>query len=405
MYKHLFLLISIVSLNLLAAPMSPLDYAPSRHSNYEIRQMYRAMFKDDLKGEDCFKRAYIWSYQFVNQFNARPIKVFFHYTDKFNFELDSQGESGSLARLLNGGSKIVWDFHVAPAVENEKGEIIVLDPIVFPKKGIMKLNEWIDGLAARGEFYLKKRSEKLFDDLEKADKKLDRNKDRLKRQIKNEIDTQYTRERISELENEIKSIKDKMKYLGIISKGRRKKITCSEITNIEDFDKNQWDAWCFYQKSSMYYFAPGELRVLNYGTLGNHKPGRLSTQEEINALINSTYRFPVNEENIELEKYFRNGNSIYSEMFYQDGANYVMSDFTDYYLELSLSEVKAPKRPDLEWFKTHLKLKDPELERRLEREREEEEERLEALRKEEERRQRRQRRADRERRRRERRNN
>jgi hypothetical protein len=401
--KKLTLVLFLIMTNIgFAAPVSPLDYAPSRHSDREIRSMYKAMFKDELKGEDCFKRAYIWSYQFANQFNARPIKVFFHYTDKFNFELDSQGQTGGLNRLLNGGSKIVWDFHVAPAVENNKGELIVLDPIVFPKKGIMTLNEWINGLAARGEYFLKKRSEKLFEDLDKAQDKLVKMNKRLKRQIKNEVETQFTREKINELKDEIKEVKETMQYLGIKSKSRRDKIKCSEIVNIEDFDRNQWDAWCFYQKSSMYYFATGELRVLNYGTLGKHRPGKKSTQEEINALINSTYRFPVNSENKTLEIYFKNGRGLYSEEFYRDGANYVMRDFTDYYLELALTEVKVGSRPDLEWFKSYLKLKDPEMERRLERERKEEEERLENEIKEEERRQRR---IERENRRRNRRNN
>jgi len=384
-----------------AQPVAPLDYNPSEHSNSELKKMYNSLFEEELKGEDCFKRAYLWSYQMVSLFNARPIKVFFHYTDKFNFELDSQGENGGLSRLLNGGSKIVWDFHVAPAVANTAGEIIVMDPKVFPGKGPMKLQDWIDGLAQRGEFFLKKRKDKLYDELEDISKKLGRNKDRLRRQIKNELETKYTREKIKDLEIEAQEIKDKMKYLGIISKRQTKKIECDEIINIEDFDKNQYNAWCFYQKTSMYYFATGELRVLNYGTLNNHAPGKLSTQEEINALINSTYRYPVNSENLELTEYFGRNKDMYQQRFYNDGANYQAFDFTDYYLELSLTEVKNTSRPDLEWFKTHIKLKDPALERRLEREQEEQERRLRDIEREE---RRAQRQLDRERRRRERNN-
>lgn len=369
----------------LAQPIAPLDYQASQHSKTEIRKMYNSLYSEELKGEDCFKRAYIWSYQLVQNFNARPIKVFFHYTDKFNFELDSQGVEGGLARMFNGGSKIVWDFHVAPAVEDEQGNVIVFDPKVFPGKGPMTLTQWIDGLADRGEFFLKKRKDKLYDDLESVTNKLERKRKRLRKLIERELDTSFVRADIKELEKEEDEIKATMDRLGIISKRKTKKITCSEITNIEEFDQNQWGAWCFYQKTSMYYFATGELRVLNYGTLGNHQRGQLSTQGEINALINDKFRGPVNPDyNPEL---FENGASIYSQSNYDDGANYQATQFTDYYLELALSEVKSSHRPDLEFFKTYLKLKDPDFERELERQRKEEEERQEELRKEEERRQ------------------
>lgn len=367
-----------------AQPLQPLDYSPSQHSKQEIRRMYNTLFKDELKGEDCFKRAYIWSYQMVKEFNARPIKVFFHYTDKFNFELDSQGVEGGLARRLNGGSKIVWDFHVAPAVENEDGTVIVLDPKVFPGKGPMTLQQWIDGLAARGETFLKKRKEKLYDDLESVNNKLEKRERRLRRQIKNGLETTYTREAISKLKAEKVEIEQTMDRLGIISKRQTKKITCSEINHIEQFDQNQWDAWCFYQKTSMYYFATGELRVLNYGMLGNHE-GSIANQGEINALINSTYRGPVNEDYN--PEFFTNGNTIWKQANYDDGAKYEAVEFTDYYLELSLTEVKTPSRPKLDFFKTHLRLKDPEFEKKLEEQKKKEEERAERERKEEQKRQ------------------
>jgi hypothetical protein len=365
--KKLLLSVCLVfSLNILAGPVSPLNYSPSSHNKAEIRKMYQALYKDELKGKDCFKRAYLWSYQLVNKFKARPIKVFFHYTNKFNRELDSQGETTRLGRWMNGGSKIVWDFHVAPAVERNDGTIIVMDPTVFPKEGPMTLQEWINGLVKRGEFFLKRRKQALFKDLEKANKKIDRLTRRFHRQVESGLDTRLTVKKIKEEKEEIANIYKTMKFIGINSKtGKTKPITCSEITHIETFDKNQETAWCFYQKASMYYYAVGELRVLNYGTLGNHKPGRLSTQAEINGVINSAFRLPVNPENDVVAKYFANGKTMYSQKFYNDGANYQAFEFTDFYLENSLEEVKSPYRPDLDFYKRLVRLTTPEEQRRL----------------------------------------
>ena len=259
--------------------------------------------------------------------------------------------------------------------------VIVLDPKVFPGRGPMTLDQWINGLAARGETFLKKRKDKLYDDLDKTNNKLERKRKRLRNQIKNGTDTSFTREDIRELEAKKLEIEQTMDRLGIISKRQTKKITCDEITNIEEFDQNQWDDWCFYQKTSMYYFATGELRVLNYGMLGAQS-GAVASQGEINAMINDKFRGPVNPDyNPEL---FTNGQTIYEQSNYDDGANYIASEFTDYYLELSLTEVKSQFRPELDFFKYHLMLKDPDYIQALEDAAKEEEERLERERKRQE---------------------
>lgn len=359
-------LLALWSFKVLSQPVSPLNYTPSRHSDTEIKSIYKALFKGDkLKGEDCFKRAYLWAYQMEQKFNARPIKVFFHYTNKFNKELDSQGKESSLGRRLSGGSRIVWDFHVAPAVENENGEVMVFDPVVFPKHGrAMTLKTWVQKLSNRGEFFLKRRAKKLIKDRNQSKSNINRYKKMISNASTTGEKTSY-RIKLNEATQELKETKKLMKYIGVNSNGSTNPIKCREIEHIEEFDKNQYTEWCHYQKTSMYYFATGELRVLNYGTLGNHAPGKLSTQNEINNVIYYTLRYPINPENLNTKKYFQNGNDMYQQKFYDDGAKYEATEFSDYYLWMSLHEFKKKHRPELEFFKTYVTSRDKDLENKL----------------------------------------
>lgn len=371
--------ITAMTVSTFAQPVAPYDYEPSEHSKSELQEIYNALIKDEMKGEDCFKRAYLWSYQMVHTFKAKPIKVFFHYTDKFNAELDAQGKETKLGRLFGGGSKIMWDFHVAPALEDDKGNVYVLDPIVFPRAGgPQTLQEWVDGLKKRGDYFLNKRKGKVLDELDYHEGKLASYQAKRQKLISKERSLDNINSKITTVKAEIKKQEDLLKYLGV-SKNRSVKdtISCSPITHIEEFDKHQKDAYCFYQKSSMYYYATGELRILNYGTLDYKSDGNRSNQYDINRIIGNIYRWPVNETNLATKEYFAYGKDMYNQEFYDDGANYTRDSFTDYYLEKALSEIEYKNRPDLALFKSQaIAITDEYLEQvKLEEERIKEEER------------------------------
>lgn len=359
---------SLYSLDL---PVSPMDnYTPTEHTLDEVNKFYNILMKGELKGDDCFKRAYIWSYQLHHFFGVKSLKVFFHYTDRFNKELDQMGTNSRVGRWLNGGSSFVWDFHVAPAVKLTNGEIMVLDPTVFPStKRPMTLKEWVDGLKKRGEYYLKKRKEKLIDQLERAER----------RYYSALNSTEYSYDLVS-LRDKINEIVKEMQGLGLTRYNQNisELIQCKQIEHIMTFDQEQDTQWCHYQLSSMYYYATGELRALNYGPL-HYDPSNYSNKQSLlNTLINEVYRWPVNRNNLVTAPYFERGESLYQDDFFAQGADlFQVYEFRNYYIERSLDEIEKKYRPEFSAFLSNPVAIDPEEQRRLERERREEQRRRE----------------------------
>src|SRR5690554_1400048 len=155
-----------------AAPISPMEgYRTTDHSRYELDNFWRdvSVMDSQMKGKDCFKRAMLWSYKLDKDYGVASKKIFLHYTDKFNRELDDQGRRGIAARLgriFSGNAG--WDFHVAPAV-TVNGKDYVLDPQFRP--GPESVEDWLDSFMERGEALLKKRHLKLLKDLRKYERK------------------------------------------------------------------------------------------------------------------------------------------------------------------------------------------------------------------------------------------
>ncbi len=107
----------------IAAPISPIEgYTTTTHDKYELDRFWNDVSSMDrgMKGKDCFKRAMLWSFKLDRKYNVKTKKVFMHYTNKFNHELDDQGRSGVGALVGRFFSRNAgWDFHVAPVVNIE----------------------------------------------------------------------------------------------------------------------------------------------------------------------------------------------------------------------------------------------------------------------------------------------
>jgi hypothetical protein len=243
-----------------AAPISPINgYDTTNHSQEDLK-VFWSKLKDlerKMKGKDCFKRANIWSYKLWKEDGVKSKKIFMHYTNKFNRELDNLGRTGFSSRFSGlFSSNIAWDFHVAPAVTVD-GVDYVLDP--YLRKNPQPTIEWVDQLTKRGEYRLKKRKSEIVKELKKLRKKLKRalrEKDLL------------AGDRVTILKEKITKIQNKMQYLGLNEDPKQViDIKCKKIDHIMLFDRNQTSEWCFYQEASMYYFATRELRYLNYGLL------------------------------------------------------------------------------------------------------------------------------------------
>jgi extradiol dioxygenase family protein len=295
------------SLAAFAAPISPMDnYTTSDHTEAELKIFWNKVrsLENQFKGKDCFKRANIWSYTLNKNYKVYSKKVFMHYTDKFNYEIDDMGRTGVNARLGRVfSSNKGWDFHVAPAV-TINGVDYVLDPHL--RKAPEKTEDWVEFLTERGEHRLKIRHRELLDDLAKARK-------RLARSLSEKSGTYVE---IAENRAKVKEIEEKLKYLGLTENPNQKiDIKCKKITHIMEYDGNQFTEWCYYQETSMYYYGPLQLRLLNYGD------------------IPRDLRLPVTDSN------------YYTDTYFAEGRNYVYRDFDLGQLEESLSEFKPANKP------------------------------------------------------------
>jgi hypothetical protein len=298
------------SLTAVAQPLSPMDgYETSKHSKTDLNRFWNRVkgIEKNLKGKDCFKRAMIWSYSLNKHENVDSKKVFMHYTNKFNREIDDMGRSGAGARLGRiFSSNKGWDFHVAPAVSVD-GVDYVLDPHL--RKGPETTEQWVEFLTERGESRLKYRQKDLLKDLRRARKRLARS--RRNKTMDLELVTEYRKS--------VREIQNKLKYLGLTEDPKQKiDIKCKKITNINEFDLNQETQWCYYQEASMYYFATLELRLLNYGNL-----------------TGPDMRNPITDSKYHTEKNYAQG-----------ARNYSHNRFETKYLEGSLDEFKTSKRPE-----------------------------------------------------------
>lgn len=294
----------ILSTSAMSAPITPMDgYYETEHTRSELNNFWRTVkgMAGKMKGKDCFKRAHMWSFKLERSYGVKSKKIFMHYTDKFNHELDDQGRRGFGARLGRlFSSNDGWDFHVAPVV-NINGEDIVLDGKLRDQPDTVE--QWVDFLTSRGVSLLKKRQKKLVKDLKKYRKRLRRNS--------------ITAEQSRDYRKKIREIQEKMAYLGLSENLNQKvEIKCKQIDNISDFDKEQQSEWCHYQMASMYYFGPLQLRYLNYGEL------------------NWDQRLPVTDLSLHTEANFR------------EGGNYVYRSWDYDQLEGSLDELKVEHKVD-----------------------------------------------------------
>lgn len=226
-----------------AGPISPMrDYNPSTHTMSEVMDMWNTMDKD-VKGKDCYKRAHVWAWDMYKNYGAMSTKVFIHYTDKWNNELDAHARSRS---------NKTWDYHVAPGVRLDNGEVMVLDGHVgkIPLQPVT-ITEWVDFLSARGEYLLKERQTELLKDLNRFKRKLSRTRSSGK---------------IRKYTDRIASIRATMAKIGVTEDPNQyMEIKCKKITHIMDFDLGQFDEWCYYSEAPMYYWNQIGLRLLNLG--------------------------------------------------------------------------------------------------------------------------------------------
>ncbi len=338
-----FLLGTIATLSLssavMAAPYSPMtNYTPSDHSENELTRIWSEM-RTDLKGKDCYRRAHLWAYSMKQKRNVDSSKIFIHYTNKFNRELDNmgRGKMGWFERKffsVDGVSKrdigmfrsnITWDYHVAPMLSIENEDVVVdryLDlayDASYPYTDQESWNlytrpaspsEWVEALTVRGEILWKIRKQELLNDKAEAEEKLAKNKSKLRNTSSKSSIKKY-KKKIAKYQTEVNEINSTMSKLEMVGNDSID-ITCKQVDSIAEVDKNHDTAWCFYSVAPMYYYNEMDLRYLAYGETG------------------SNYAAPP-------------ALSVHTEENYQNGRNYVQNSFNPKELKDAKGEIKEKR--------------------------------------------------------------
>lgn len=296
-------------------------YTPTDISSSEAQSVWNSL-RTDLKNKDCYKRAHLWAHGMYTQKGIYSRKIFIHYTDKFNRELDNMGREGGLGwlarkrlkidgvddriiRLIRGN--ITWDYHVAPLLSVD-GKDMVMDKTLrlpYGEGNTYKLStkiatpeEWLDALANRGELFYKARRQELYNDFNEA-----------KRKYNKALERGRTN-RIQKFASRMREAMSKIKKLGM-DKNPTIDIKCKKITSMVELDKGHDKEWCYYSIAPMYYWNEIDLRRLAYGRIPGVKYDRA---------VEPQHHTPAN---------------------YVNGRQFFQTEFDEQHLEYSQSEIKA----------------------------------------------------------------
>ncbi len=265
-------LLTMAAQTTIAGPTNQMEgYTPTNIASYEVQDLWEEM-ETALKGKDCYRRAQIWTYDFYQNHGIKSKKIFMHYTDKWNRELDNMGKDhmswlfrkfwsadGVSKRIISMvKNNITWDYHVAPMlVVDGKNQVFdkqlhlpyaaASNPATYSEASAFSLSrqvatpeEWVEALTVRGELLWQAR---------KAD---------MKEKLQEAIEDEEYEEAVE--------LRRKMKQLGMDKE--RIDIKCKKVDSIAEVDQNHETAWCFWSEAPMYYYNEIDLRNLAYGMTG-----------------------------------------------------------------------------------------------------------------------------------------
>ncbi|MBD64208.1 MAG: hypothetical protein CME62_03320 [Halobacteriovoraceae bacterium] len=339
--KKLFVVSSCIlgSLAAIASPVDPMEnYTPTQVDGMYVNHIWNQM-RMDLKGDDCYRRAHLWAYGMNRKHGIKSTKIFMHYTEKFNLELDYLGDEdrfeGGIVNGLFGwiGKKtsdidhldrkiqslvrnnIKWNYHVAPMIYAD-GEPVVMDryldlpyDAVYPytsdeawdlKARPASPEEWVEALTVRGELLWQAHKQKLINKMDELQEDIDKYQRKANKKKKAKDKRKYY-EKMAEKQAEIDEIMVKFRSLEM-DKGDSIDIKCKKVTTIAEVDAAQETEWCLYSEAPMYYYNEIDLRNLAYGYTGYNYaiavPTEVQTQENFENGRNYVQRY-FNEEELD----------------------------------------------------------------------------------------------------------
>jgi hypothetical protein len=310
-------LLAITVQSAFAAPMSPMqgyeyDNIPARTAD----RIWDTM-KTDVKGEDCFKRANIWTNDIKNDFGYKTRKIFIHYTNKWKENLDFPTKLRWYESAPDGitrGEKSMaknnkaWGYHVAPLLQVDGKDMVfdgTLEIAYDHGTAYSRSNprpawdltvrpstpeEWVEGLTVRGELLWQVRKAQLKEEYAEARKK-------------------YRKHDKSKYLEEMRNIEAKMNELKMDQEEIQ--ISCERADTMAEIDLNVKDAWCYVSEAPMYYYSELSLRYLSFGNIRGYN-----------------YMYPM-------------PNDAQTEQNYNNGREHVQTEFSEYNLKDSKKEFKS----------------------------------------------------------------
>tara|TARA_Y100000768_G_scaffold388691_1_gene386199 strand:- start:4561 stop:5526 length:966 start_codon:yes stop_codon:yes gene_type:complete len=235
--------------------------------------------RTSFRGKDFYRISHVVAYEMHENFEINSGKIFIHFTNKWNRELDELGNLGRFGQRYFNGERygltedetnairhnLTWDYHVAPFLLVNNEEVVLernlqlpynLQPNYTPEEAFelslkdSSIQEWVEALTVRGEILWKarrrmllRRKEGLLSEIEGT------NRPRIRRTL---------RARLVQTEN-------MLERLGMNGSNETIDIRCREATNMAMVDAGQETEWCFYSKTPMYYYNQIDLREVTYG--------------------------------------------------------------------------------------------------------------------------------------------
>lgn len=284
--KKTILLASCLVNSAFAAPVDPIEGYELTNLSSEQYEVISENFREDFKYNNPYQGAHITAFEAFRDYQVRSGKIFIHFTQKWNRELDDALDLRSDSKLpqkiayyfldaeeygLNKQefdlvkNNVTWSYHVAPYFL-VNGEETVADLHVPLPKGLPEnytfeealklelgersINQWVEGLTVRGELLWGVKKKYLLTKVQK---------------IKAELGETNSAKRNNGLLAELSETQNRINELGMNGTEERIDIKCKEAKSMAEVDAGQNTEWCFYSRAPMNYYNQIDLREITYG--------------------------------------------------------------------------------------------------------------------------------------------
>lgn len=208
------------------------DYQASELSSSEINSLWNRMRTGWRRKSVCQNRAHVWAYEMKHNDGIDALKAFMFYAPVYQDVINA-------GRKVHGLPEFIWYYHVAPAVLNDQGDVIVMDKAVTSPLQPKSIESWVS--------YAEVKMNKILNHPSSLAKV-------------NALIAKYEKSR----SNKFKAEKIKAMMKTARQADGSYNVKCKKIENVIDHDADGTN-FCHYMTSTPYYTSQNDLRDVNYG--------------------------------------------------------------------------------------------------------------------------------------------